>query len=248
MPKAKSEKYGNVYEEYAANAELSTREKNANPNLNNKKLIMKKWCMLFVVLSFSIGALVGSLSMYFMLQKDATTPITTTTSTAIIITTASTTTTASKTSTTSTTTTASITTPGSRLFIYSKEVIYSLKFNNDLYGRPNGGVERIIEFEPNEVVEEFQYHKTAWWWPGTLCSFAITTNVNTYNVDGFKEWEAKNLERYGYCAKQQLFSVKVSSNEDLNSFFNSELVIGVSRGESANWILGFKNEAEVETN
>ena len=272
MSKAKrknDEEYGNVYEEYSANAELSTREKKANPNLNNKKLIMKKWCMLFVVLSFSIGALVGSLSMYFMLQKDATTPITTTTSTAIIITTASTTTTASKTSTTSATTTASITTPGSRLFIYSKEVIYSLKFNNDLYGRPNGGVERIIEFEPNEVVEEFQYHKTAWWWPGTLCSFAITTNVityhqvdgnitteilrrKTYNVEGFEEWKAENPSgRYGYCGKQ-LFSVKVSSNEDLNSFFNSELVIGVSKDESVNrgpdWILGFKNETVVETN
>ena len=140
MPKAKSEKYGNVYEEYAANAELPKREKNANPNLNNKKLIMKKWCILFVVLSLSIGALVGSLSMYFMQQNDATT---TTASTTTITTTAPTTSTTSITTTTSTTTrttsTTSITTPGSRLLIYSDAVIERLKFNDVLYGRPNGG-------------------------------------------------------------------------------------------------------------
>ena len=229
MSKAESENTYEeyVYEEYAA---LSNRDKNANSNLYNKKLIKIKWCIIFVVLSFSIGALVGSLSMYLMPQNDA--PIATTAST------------------TSTTTTASITTPASRLFIYSNAVIASLKFNNVLYGRPNGGMERIIEFEPNEVVEEFQYHKTAWWWVGTLCSFAIKTNVKTYNVDGFEEWEAKNTERYGYCGKQQLFSVKVSSNEDLNSFFNTELVIGESKGNrdrGTNWILGFKSETVVET-
>ena len=143
MLKAKrknDEEYGNVYEEYAANAELSTREKNANPNLNNKKLITKKWCILSVVLSFSIGALVGSLSVYFMQQKDALTTITTTASTTTMATTASTTTittTASITTTTSTTTTTSITTPGSRLLIFSDAVIQRLKFNDVPYGRPN---------------------------------------------------------------------------------------------------------------
>ena len=120
MSKAKrknDEEYGNVYEEYAANAELPKREKNANPNLNNKKLIMKKWCILFVVLSLSIGALVGSLSMYFMQQKDATTTITTAKSTTTMNTTAS-----IPTITSTTTTTTSITTPGSRLLIYSDAV------------------------------------------------------------------------------------------------------------------------------
>ena len=122
MSKAKrknDEEYGNVYEEYSANAELSTREKNANPNLNNKKLIMKKWCILFVVLSLSIGALVGSncLSIYLMQQKDATTTITTAKSTTTMNTTAS-----IPTITSTTTTTTSITTPGSRLLIYSDAV------------------------------------------------------------------------------------------------------------------------------
>ena len=77
--------------------------------------------------------------------------------------------------------------------------------------------------------------------------FSAKTNVKTYNVNGFEEWETKNTERYGYCGKQQLFSVKVSSNEDLNSFFNTELVIEESKGNrdrGTNWILGFKNETK----
>ena len=110
MLKAKrknDEEYGNVYEEYAANAELSTREKNANSKLNNKKLIMKKWCILFVVISFSIGVLVGSLSMYLMRHKD---PITTTTSTTTITTKALKTLTTTAISLTTTTTATSLTT------------------------------------------------------------------------------------------------------------------------------------------
>ena len=90
MSKAESEniydEYGNVtlydvklYDEYDANAELSNRDKSANSNLDNKKIIKKKWCILFVILFFSTGALVGSLSMYLMPQKDA--PITTTAAT-----------------------------------------------------------------------------------------------------------------------------------------------------------------------
>ena len=61
------------------NAALSNRDKTANSNLDNKKIIKKKWCILFVILFFSTGALVGCLSMYLMPQKDA--PITTTAST-----------------------------------------------------------------------------------------------------------------------------------------------------------------------
>ena len=90
MSKAKSE---NIYEEYVYEeyAALSNRDKNANSNLDNKKIIKKKWCILFVILFFSTGALVGSLSMYLMSQKAA--PITTTASTTSTTTTTTTTTT-----------------------------------------------------------------------------------------------------------------------------------------------------------
>ena len=97
----------------------------------------------------------------------------------------------------------------SSLVIHNAAVLDRLEFNGVQYGRSNGGTERIVEFGQNEVVKEFQYHKTAWWWIDTLCSFTIITNIKTHHVDGFEEWKAVNPDgRYGYCGSE-LFSVKV---------------------------------------
>ena len=114
-----------------------------------------------------------------------------------------------------------------------------------LYGRSTGGTSRDIEIGPNEIITELQYHKTAWWWEGTMCSFTLITDVNTYHVGGFEEWKAINPSgRYGYCGKKK-FSVQIPNGQDTNSFFESDIIYGSISGWGSNWIMGFKNEIEL---
>lgn len=82
-----------------------------------------------------------------------------------------------------------------------------IEYNGIEVGRSDGGIARTIELGPNEIVENFQYHKAEWWWVDTLCSLTIKTNVNIYVVDGFEEWKAENPDgRYGYCGSRLFYA------------------------------------------
>ena len=133
----------------------------------------------------------------------------------------------------------------SGMIIYSGAVVDRLHVNGISYGRPKGGKIRSIEIGPEETITELQYHKTAWWWEGTMCSFTLVTDVNTYHVGGFEEWKAENPNgRYGYCGSKK-FSVQIPTNQDINSFFESEIIYGRIKRFGSNWIIGFKSETEI---
>ena len=131
------------------------------------------------------------------------------------------------------------------MIIYSGAVVEKMRVNGILYGRPKGGKIRTVEIGPGETIKELQYHKTAWWWPETMCSLAIITDVNTYHVDGFEEWKAQNPSgRWGYCGSKK-FSIQIPEDQDINSFFESEIIYGSFTRYGSNWIIGFKSETEI---
>ena len=129
--------------------------------------------------------------------------------------------------------------------IYSGAVVDRIRVNGTFYGRSRGGKIRSVEVGTDEKIEELQYHKAAWWWEEALCSLTIKTDTNTYHIDGFEEWKAKNPNgRYGYCGSKQ-FSVKIPKNQDFNSFLNSEIIYGAYKRYGSDWIIGFNGETEI---
>ena len=133
----------------------------------------------------------------------------------------------------------------SGMILYSGAVVDRMLVNGISYGRSKGGTFRSIEIGPNETIKELQYHKTAWWWEETMCSFTLITNANTYHVGGFEEWKAENPNgRYGYCGTKK-YSVQIPTDQDINSFFESEMIFGSYTRYGSDWIIGFKSETEI---
>ena len=83
-----------------------------------------------------------------------------------------------------------------------------------------------------------------------MCSLTIITDVNIYHVPGFEEWKAENPDgRWAYCGGgrwvSKKFSVQIPIDQDLNSFFDSEIIYGSFSRYGSNWIMGFKSQTEI---
>lgn len=100
------------------------------------------------------------------------------------------------------------------------------------YGRSSFLSSRDIIIRSDEEIEHIQYHKAAWWWKGAFCSITLKTNLTSYEI--------------GYCGDTE-FSVHVPLDQDLNSFISANIIYGDLNNKGANWIIGFQNETEIES-
>ena len=129
--------------------------------------------------------------------------------------------------------------PYLRIFIGIKihrgGVVDSITLNDKQYGRSSGGVVESITMEPDEIIEEIIYRKAVLVWIDSLCSMIIGTNFNTHVVS-FPEWK---IQTANYCG-ETLFSVRIPNNQNLASFFDTELEYNYD-----NWIIGFQNETVI---
>lgn len=124
------------------------------------------------------------------------------------------------------------------LIIYSGAIVDGIRLNGVEYRRSDGGSARTFAFGPDEIVEELRYRKASRYYINSLCYLVIITNFDTYQVDGFAEWEAGDSQRGGYCATQQ-YSVQIPSDQNFAAFLDSNILY------DAVSITGFNGENEL---